>query len=215
MFGLAKGSAALIIVGSFLSMTSVASAALCTNAGFGGANISGRVDATGATTNSGCQIGTTTSPHTPDPQTRANADLMFGYSDWVIISNPLYSPNSTSGSYNIGASFFSTYDRGLLLFQGADPADSLPQNYVGYLLLAANGTTGTWTSPFDDKDGCYYGYGCLNKVAYIKLLGHVTPPGANTPSPVPLPAPFLLLVTALGALGVSGWWTKRRALRVA
>lgn len=211
MFRLNGGFTAALLAGSLLSMTPVANAAVCTNAGYSGNDISGRVNADGPTTNSGCQVGTTTTPHNPDPQTRANADAMFGYTNWTIISNPLYHPNSTSGSYNIGANFFSTYDQALLLFQSEDPGDSLPPYYVGYLLLAANGTTGTWVSPFDDEDGCsyYYGhpYGCKNKVAYIKLLGRIDPP-----APVPLPAPFFLLAMALSAFGVAGWYRKRNTL---
>lgn len=198
---------------SFLSISLSAEAAVCTNAGFGGTDISNRVDATNATTNSGCQVGNATTPHSPDPQTRANLDALFGYSDWTIIANPFASPFSRAGTYNIGASFFDIYDRGMLLFQSADPSDSLPSNYVGYLLLAANGTTGNWLSPFDDNDGCSYSI-CQNKVAYIKLLGHIKPTGGPSPSPVPLPAPVFLLAAAIASIGFLRSRRKRRTVVV-
>jgi hypothetical protein len=201
---------ASIAFAAFVGITGAASAATCVGAGTFGVDISSRVNADGATTNSGCQVGTTSTPHAPDPQTRANADLMFGFSDWVIhpSGNAFLSPDAASGSYTLPAGFFTTYDRALLLFQSEFPFLSTPQNYVGYLLLAANGTTGTWSSPFD-----FLGYPI--DVAHIKLLYHLAPTGGPGPSPVPLPAPFLLLGLALGGLGVGRWWKNRRAPQAA
>jgi hypothetical protein len=126
-----------------------------------------------------------------------------------LISNPLQTPYATSGTWNIGANFFNTYDRGLLVFGSYDPYDSLPINYVGYLILAANGTSGTWTSPFDDEDYYWGHYGAKVKVAYIKLFGHLKAPPGPGPSPVPLPAPFLLFAAAVGGLGAMRWWKAR------
>jgi len=207
---------AAVAIGAIMSTSSIASAATCVGAGYGGADITSRLNADGATTNSGCEVGTTTSPHSPNPQSRANADALFGVTNWILISNPLSSPNSTAGTYNLNAviaNFFTIYDKALFMFQAADPSDSLPENYVAYMLTAANGAAGSWTSPFDNEDwwerdwyGKYY-----NKVAYIKLLGQLKPPGG--PSPVPLPAPFLLLGLALAGLGFGKWWKSRRTMQ--
>lgn len=74
--------------------------------------------------------------------------------------------------------------------------------YVGYLILAANGTSGSWDSPFKNPNN-----GNLKDVSHLNYYGWIDPRGGgNPPGEVPVPAAFLLMGTVLaGAGGIAGW----------
>jgi hypothetical protein len=202
MFMHAKMALGAAAFGALLSISSIASAAVCTSAGFGGTDISGRV-----VTNSGCEVGTTNN----DSTTQVNLDTMNGFSDWSLVSALGEPSNTLSGSWDLGANFFDTYDRALLVFKDGE---GVPANYVGYLILEANGTSGTWTTPFANATN-----GVPKDVSHINVYGHrcdgLCPDPGPGPSPVPLPAPFLLLGLALGGLGAARWLKNRRTVQTA
>jgi hypothetical protein len=53
------------------------------------------------------------------------------------------------GTFDFGANFFDTFDKALLVLKGGSGTNIVPNNYVGYLLVAGvDDTSGTWLSPF-------------------------------------------------------------------
>lgn len=126
---------------------------------------------------------------------------MFGIASWMelvrIESDPFVGGSSggltvtgdaEGGDWSIAQSIFDAYSSVMLVFKGGTHA--LPEPVVGFLLETS---PGTYTSTFYDqkKSGEFK----------IKDISHVTLYVSNL-APVPLPAAGLLLLGALGGLGL-------------
>jgi hypothetical protein len=195
MFNLqGSGRAALlaaVLFGASALVTSV-EAATC-NIGGGYGDISGNV-----TSNSGCQIGSTNN----DSVTQVNADAIGGVSGWQLIDD--LELEGKSGTWNIGANFFDTYSQGLLVFKSGE-GNTVPDDYVGYVILPANGTSGTWVTMFAqandaDKD---------KDVSHVNLYAYIG--GGPAPDPTPLPGAVLLMGSVLAGSGGIAAWRRRRS----
>jgi hypothetical protein len=102
--------------------------------------------------NAGCQIGTTNN----DSASRVNADLMFGYSDWIFgekafeneqnIDTGLWTFGSKQAGYwFIDDSIWDVYSDVMLVLKG--PNSGAPTTYVSYLLVEGQ-DWGSYLSPF-------------------------------------------------------------------
>ena len=201
------GALALIAIGALGYEGSAFGGAACTDAAFGVPPFSPSgyyltsVNATGPTTNSGCQLGSTAKDGPPfgAKPTEVNNDSMFGITTWQVLAT-FSSVGTTSGTYDLSAFPFSTF---LLAFSDGQGEGIFPTTYVGYLILAGtNGLTGTWTSPYNNGTN-------LTNVSEFTIYGSGPP---RETSPVPIPGALGLLLAALSSLGVFGWMRRRAAV---
>lgn len=165
------------------------------------AGIVDNVDAgvAGGYTNSGCEVGSTNNDTLGSPPIQVNIDHLFGTevtpgahttTAWVNVVEEF---GPLDGTYDLGATFFNTYDFALITFK-----DGAGTFYTGYLLEPTGGTTGTYTNPFGST---------LDNLSHIRIYGlDVGPPGGPG---IPLPGAFYLLLAALGSVGIFGWWRRR------
>lgn len=176
-------------------------AAVTLTIGFGGAALAAPVacdeltpDVTNLVTlNDGCLAMVT-----PDNDSAAAVAGFFDVATWTELGRTGGLPDSDgpltitgdkqSGTWSIAASVFTTYDRVMLVFKGADQA--LPDAVIAYLVST---TSGDYKTPFFDthKDGYKE-----------KDISHVTLYGGMIPTQVPVPAAGVLMLTALGGLGL-------------
>ncbi len=155
-------------------------------------------------TNSGCEIGSVNDAS----ETQVNSDTMFDESTWVFDSDTddlgtLLDPDTLqlvlagddkSGEWSIIDTAWTTYDSILLTFSDSN---GVPDSYVGYLLTSADGTSGTYTSPFFNvKNGKVKPIGEIS--AYVYTVAHA-----------PLPAALPMFLATLGGL----FWVGRRRRR--
>jgi hypothetical protein len=153
---------------------------------------------------SGCEVGSTNNDN-PLPG-QVNADVMFGYTDWVYLAkdNDLngtdegpfpasltVSGGLQSGTWTINNPFFDDIFDYMIVLKGGVGNNTQP-NYVGWLVTAQ---TGSYTTPFFNAMGG--GAGNPKDISHLTLYARGTP----QPSPVPVPAAALLLLTGAGALG--------------
>jgi len=151
--------------------------------------------ANAVTGTSGCQLGTTNN----HSQAQVNADMMFGFTDWVFdakdddVDGVNAGPNSLglsliggtkNGTWSINSNAFSLFSDILLVFKDGN---GRPPVYVGYLLSA---TSGTYMSPFLNANN--------NNLKGISNVGlYVRGPQRQVPEPGTLG----LLGLAIGAMG--------------
>jgi hypothetical protein len=128
---------------------------------------------------------------------------MFGTSQWNVFQT-FSNVGATSGTWNLGADFFSEFGFAQITFTSAGGANIFPKTYVGYLIRFANGTSGTWTSPFND------GQNLVNVDEMTIYWAGVRDP---VPAAVPIPPAFPLLVACLGSVGILGWLRHARRQR--
>lgn len=125
---------------------------------------------------------------------QVNADNLFGHNDWVSIAGG-HDVNATSGTWSFDPNSFNTYDSLLVVLKDGN---GIPNVYVGYLILEADGTSGTYTSPFKNPNN-----GNLKDVSHINYYGWIDPNNpdpVNPPAQTPLPPAALLFSSALGGL---------------
>ena len=130
---------------------------------------------------------------------------MFGTSQWNVFQT-FSNVGATSGTWNLGADFFSEFGFAQIVFTSAVDANVFPATYVSYLIRFANGTTGTWASPFNDGQ---------NLINVDEMTIYWAGVRAPTPSTVPIPAALPLLLACLASLGMLGWWRRARRQRTA
>jgi hypothetical protein len=122
---------------------------------------------------------------------------MFGVFDWNQIAkvDPLPGSNNgltitgtqQEGTWTIAQSIFDAWQRVMLVFKGGNDNNTFPGSVVGYLI---QDLTGDYESPllnsrnFNPRD-----------ISHVSLY-------VSTPSPIPLPAAGVLLIGALGGLGL-------------
>ncbi|HEX9858708.1 MAG TPA: VPLPA-CTERM sorting domain-containing protein [Paracoccaceae bacterium] len=149
------------------------------------------------TPNIGCEALTSA-----DNDSNAAVSGMFGVTDWMQIAKVDPVPGTDGGltiggdeqegTWSISGAILAAYESIMLIFKGGDQA--LPTAVVGYLI---NTSPGVYTSPFYDiQPG-----GPLAGTFRIKDISHISLYVAN-PSPIPLPAAGILLIGALGGLGL-------------
>lgn len=187
-------------------------------------NISLKAVATPSGTNSGCDVGSDNNDNLGAPPIDVNSDSMFTYTDWIfagkdnglngqdtttsIAINLAFSGGVQAGTWSINSAIFSTYQMVMLVFKAGNNDDITPDVYVGYLLQAIDGTSGTYSSPFTK----------LSNLSQVKDISHVSAyvRGSCTANcapleTVPLPAGILLLISALSGLGIVARFKKIRA----
>lgn len=163
----------------------------CTSAGFGGADISGKV-----TANAGCAVGSTNND-TLNPTLQVNDDGFFGLTDWQFAGKVIENASgidiglsitgtTLSGTWSID-DVWATYDSIMLVFKDGN---GLPANFVGYLLVSGD-TAGNYMTPFSNT---------IN--GNPKNISHIS--AYVSTSAVPIPAALPLLLTALAGLGFIG-----------
>jgi hypothetical protein len=148
----------------------------------------------------GCFLGSVNNDFLNPPPPQVNKDDAFGFDDWVFLGKDdgptgavtgvlgldlTGTPNVLqSGTWQIVSNAFSLFEDIMLVFKGGG-GNIDPDVYVAYLL---NATSGTYTSPFENANN-----------GNVADISHVTIYGRN-PSPIPVPAAGMLLLTALGGL---------------
>jgi hypothetical protein len=165
------------------------------------------------TPNDGCQISSATQDDmTPGAMTVNEGAGFFGTTTWdawgELDQNGMLEGDAASfgqtGSFDLTSYFEGMIGQVMLVFKSTSGT-----SLVGYLFdLGTDGTTsltGSWTTPFTCPafhwNTAYASNQCAN---FPKDVSHISVYSANlAPAPVPLPAAGLLLVGALGGLGLA------------
>ncbi|MDR6267678.1 VPLPA-CTERM sorting domain-containing protein [Roseobacter sp. N2S] len=146
------------------------------------------------TANDGCQV---ISGIGNDSESAVSG--MFSITDWKQLGKVDPPPGSTSGgeltltgglisgTWTVTQNLLSSYGKIMLLFKAGQDHNTDPAATVGYLISTL---TGTYNSPLYKDDGT----GDQRDISHVTLY-------VSDPSPIPLPAGGVLLLTALAGLG--------------
>lgn len=184
--------AAFALAAGLALMAQPASAAVV-NCSAGAPDVSGNV-----TPNAGCQFSNSaTNDAPPPPPAVVNAEMFFGFSDWLFdgkdngVDGVDEGPNTLglvltgdtkSGTWALTGLSSLAGIQVMLIFK--DGVGSLPSPLIGYLL---DGLSGTYTSPFfGDK-------GQVKDISHVSIYYRV--------SEVPLPGALWLMGAGLAGLG--------------
>jgi len=120
--------------------------------------------------------------------TQSEIDLLFPPNPgWKNIGGLVLTGDNQSGTWSISQALFDSYARLMVVFKGPDQASPVqPKGVVAYLL---SDITGTYDTPFNNPMG-----GQPNPMDIS---------GVSLYAAIPLPAGGLLLLTALGGLGIA------------
>jgi hypothetical protein len=190
-------SGVALLLSAFASFGVARAGIVCVDAAFGvGPQVPSGYYFSSITTNSGCELGTAGRDE-PRPDV-VNADGMFGTNQWNVFQT-FSDMAATSGTWNLGDDFYSRFGYAQIIFISEQSPNISPASYVGYLVTFANGTSGTWTSPFNDGQN-------LTNVGEMTIYwAGVRAPTPAPVSAVPLPAALPLLIGCLASFGVFGW----------
>lgn len=152
------------------------------------------------TLNAGCQIGSTNNDKIAPPPLQVNADMMFGFGDWIFAEKGIDPEVDIDiGLTLLGTDFAGTWqidniwplvDDVMLVLKSANATDVAPNTYVGYLLQNGE-SSGTYSTPFlkiSDKEK-------------EKAISHISAYIRGEDISVPEPGTVALLGVALAGLG--------------
>lgn len=190
-------SGVALLLSAFANVGFARAGIVCADTAFGiGPHVPSGYYFSSITANSGCELGTTARDQ-PRPDV-VNADEMFGTNQWNVFQK-FSDVAATNGTWNLGEDFYSRFGYAQITFIAEQGAYISPAAYVGYLITFANGTSGTWTSPFNDGQN-------LTNVGEMTIYwAGVRAPVPAPVSAVPLPATLSLLIVCLASFGVFSW----------
>lgn len=181
MFDLKTVFAAAVAVAGLTGSAGASTFTDC--ATFGAPDISSRVS-----TAIGCEV---MQPDTQDylnttPLTVNKDGGFFDIGSWVYETK--YDGNPAPGNYDLTSLFTGQTGDVLMVFKsGQNPL-------VGYLLSTAS-LVGTWSNPFTDPPFALPGQSTEQTVSHLTIYSNI--------APIPLPAAGVLLIGALGGLGIA------------
>ncbi len=184
--------------------------------------------ANSVTNTAGCELGSISQDFLLDPL-QVNVDAIFGYNDWNFIARDnapegggfgtsesgdtgvntdltLVGGTTGAGTWAIAEALFETYGNLLLVFKGGNGQVIEPGEYVSYLLDGSFFSGNYIRSPFINSNNSNQ-----TGISHISLYGQGEPDdGDDGPSPVPLPAGGVLLLTGLAGLSAAARRRKRK-----
>lgn len=200
------------LLGASLMVGGAAGAATCDTA------YSTAVTGNGSDANSGCFLGSTNND-TLNPL-QVNTDAAFGSKDWAYAGKLLETEDGNvsigavlgdnsgtfDGTWSVIPTLFSMYDELMIVLKGGN-GNIDPDTYVAYRITEADGTSGSYVSPFfnvDRKTGEPKEQADISHISFYVR-------GDGVPGAVPLPAGMPLLLAGMGAMALLARRKTRKA----